>query len=97
MSALVNAGLVPQSQLLTTRGRQTGGARRSRAGLVEHDGRRRPVAPYAGVSRVHNARAAGHVRLARRLGTRAVRDWGLAPRGPRGAVGRGVRTARGHR
>ena len=45
MSALVSAGLVPGSYLLTTRGRRTGRARRNPVAVVEHDGRRWLVAP----------------------------------------------------
>ena len=71
MSALVSAGLVPHSSLLTTRGRRTGRARRNPVVVVEHDGRRWLVASYGAVSWVHNARAAGQVRLARRRDTRA--------------------------
>ena len=71
MSALVRAGLVPHSYLLTTRGCQTGRARRNPVLVVEHDGRRWLVAPYGVVSWVHNARAAGQVQLARRRDTRA--------------------------
>lgn len=71
MSALVSAGLVPGSYLLTTLGCRTGRARRNPVVVVEHDGRRWLVAPYGAVSWVHNARAAGQVRLARRRDTRA--------------------------
>jgi len=71
MSALVRAGLVPHSYLLITRGCRTGRARSNPVLLVEHDGRRWLVAPYGAVSWVHNARAAGQVRLARRRDTRA--------------------------
>ena len=71
MSALVGAGLVPHSYLLTTRGCRSGRARRNPVLVVEHDGRRWLVAPYGVVSWVHNARAAGQVRLARRRDTRA--------------------------
>jgi deazaflavin-dependent oxidoreductase (nitroreductase family) len=76
MSALVSAGLVPHSYLLTTRGRRTGRARSNPVVVVEHDGRHWLVAPYGAVSWVHNARAAGQVRLARRrgTGTYAVRE-----------------------
>ena len=44
--------------------------------MVEHDGLRWLVAPYGAVSWVHNARAAGQVRLARRRDTRdyAIRE-----------------------
>lgn len=71
MSALVSAGLVPHSYLLTTQGCRTGRARKNPVLVVEHDGRRWLVAPYGAVSWVHNARAAGQVRLARRRDTRA--------------------------
>ena len=59
MSALVRAGLVPRSYLLTTQGRRTGKPRTNPVVPVEHDGRRWLVAPYGPVSWVHNARAAG--------------------------------------
>lgn len=76
MSALVGAGLVPHSYLLTTRGRRSGRARRNPVVVVEHDGRHWLVAPYGAVSWVHNARAAGRVRLTRRrdIRTYAVRE-----------------------
>src|SRR5450631_1547589 len=71
MSALVSAGLVTHSYLLTTRGCRTGRARKNPVLVVGHDGRRWLVAQYGAVSWVHNARAAGQVRLARRRDTRA--------------------------
>jgi F420H(2)-dependent quinone reductase len=76
MSALVRAGLVPRSYLLTTRGRKTGRPYANPVVPVEHDGRRWLVAPYGPVSWVHNARAAGKVTLTRRRDTReyAVRE-----------------------
>ena len=70
MSALVRAGLVPRSYLLTTRGRTTGLPRTNPVVPVDHDGRRWLVAPYGAVPWVHNARAAGRVNLARRRDTR---------------------------
>jgi len=70
MSALVRAGLVPRSYLLTTRGRKTGRPRTNPVVPVEHGGRRWLVAPYGPVSWVHNARAAGRVSLTRRRDTR---------------------------
>jgi deazaflavin-dependent oxidoreductase (nitroreductase family) len=70
MSALVRAGLVPRSYLLTTRGRKTGQPRTNPVMPVEHGGRRWLVAPYRPVSWVHNARAAGQVSLTRRRDTR---------------------------
>jgi deazaflavin-dependent oxidoreductase (nitroreductase family) len=70
MSALVRAGLVPRSCLLTTRGRTTGRPRTNPVVPVQHGGRRWLVAPYGPVSWVHNARAAGRVSLTRRRGTR---------------------------
>ena len=71
MSALVRAGLVPRSYLLTTQGRKTGRPRTNPVVPVSHDGRRWLVAPYGPVSWVHNARATGRVRLTRRRDTRA--------------------------
>jgi deazaflavin-dependent oxidoreductase (nitroreductase family) len=70
MSALVRAGLVPRSHLLTTRGRKSGLPRTNPVVPVEHGGRRWLVAPYGPVSWVHNARAAGRVSLTRRRDTR---------------------------
>ncbi|WP_150241261.1 nitroreductase family deazaflavin-dependent oxidoreductase [Nocardiopsis quinghaiensis] len=69
MSALVRVGMVPNSYLLTTRGRRTGRVRSNPVTLVEQDGRRWLVAPYGSVAWVHNARAAGRVRLSRRRHT----------------------------
>ena len=66
MSALVRAGLVPRSYLLTTQGRKTGRPRTNPVVSVEHGGRRWLVAPYGPVSWVHNLRATGQVSLARR-------------------------------
>ena len=66
MSALVRAGLVPRSYLLTTRGRKTGQARTNPVVPVEHGGRRWLVAPYGPVPWVDNAGATGRVSLARR-------------------------------
>jgi len=79
MSALVRAGLVPRSYLLTTQGRKTGRPRTNPVVPVEHDGRRWLVAPYGPVSWVHNARAAGRVRLARRRQARAYAIREAAP------------------
>jgi deazaflavin-dependent oxidoreductase (nitroreductase family) len=70
MSALVRAGLVPRSYLLTTQGRKTGRPRTNPVVPVDHDGRRWLVAPYGAVSWVHNARATGRVSLTRRGHTR---------------------------
>ena len=70
MSALVRAGLVPRSYLLTTRGRKTGRPPTNPVVPVDHGGRRWLIAPYGAVSWVHNARAAGRVSLTRRRDTR---------------------------
>jgi deazaflavin-dependent oxidoreductase (nitroreductase family) len=70
MSALVRAGLVPRSYLLTTRGRKTGRPRTNPVVPVDHGGQRWLVAPYGPVSWVHNARATGRVSLTRRRDTR---------------------------
>jgi len=59
MSALVRAGLVPRSYLLTTRGRKTGQPRTNPVVPVEHGGRRWLVAPYGPVSPRESSRAAG--------------------------------------
>jgi deazaflavin-dependent oxidoreductase (nitroreductase family) len=84
MSALVRAGLVPRSYLLTTRGRKTGRPRTNPVVPVEYDGRRWLVAPYGPVSWVHNARAAGRVSLTRRRDTRdyAIREVPPVEAGP---------------
>jgi deazaflavin-dependent oxidoreductase (nitroreductase family) len=71
MSALVRAGLVPRSYLLTTRGRKTGRPRTNPVVPVDHSGRRWLVAPYGPVSWVRNARATGQVSLTRRRHTQA--------------------------
>jgi deazaflavin-dependent oxidoreductase (nitroreductase family) len=71
MSALVRAGLVPGSYLLTTRGRKTGRPRTHPVVPVDHSGRRWLVAPYGPVSWVRNARATGQVSLTRRRHTQA--------------------------
>ena len=84
MSALVRAGLVPRSCLLTTQGRKTGRPRSNPVVPVEHDGRCWLVAPYGPVSWVHNARAAGQVTLTRRRDTReyAIREVPAEEAGP---------------
>jgi len=84
MSALVRAGLVPRSYLLTTRGRKTGRPRTNPVVPVEHGGRRWLVAPYGPVSWVHHARAAGRVRLTRGRDTRdyAIREASPEEAGP---------------
>ena len=97
MSALVQAGLVPRSCLLTTRGRKTGRPRTNPVVPVEHDGRRWLVAPYGPVSWVHNARATGRVSLTRRRDTRdyAIREVPREEAGP--VLKRYVRIARATR
>jgi deazaflavin-dependent oxidoreductase (nitroreductase family) len=70
MTALVAAGVVPHSYVLTTRGRRTGRTRRNPVIVMELDGRRWLVAPYGVVSWVHNARASGRVSVSRRGQTR---------------------------
>src|SRR5690348_2288304 len=84
MSALVRAGLVPRSYLLTTQGRKTGKPRTNPVVPVEHDGRRWLVAPYGPVPWVRNARAAGRVTLTRRSDTReyAIREVAPEEAGP---------------
>jgi len=66
IGTFIRAGLVPNSYMLTTKGRKTGQLRTTPVTLVERDGRRWLVAPYGPVSWVHNARAAGRVSLRRR-------------------------------
>ena len=84
MSVFVRAGLVPSTYLLTTRGRKTGRPLTHPVTMVEQDGRRWLVAPYGPVSWVHNARAAGRVRVGRRGDRRAyaVREVAAAEAGP---------------
>ncbi len=85
MSALIDAGLVPHSYVMTTRGRRTGHLHRTPVTLVEHDdGRRWLVAPYGPVSWVHNARAAGMVTLRRgsRVEALGLREVTAAEAGP---------------
>lgn len=84
MSALVWAGLVPSSYLLTTKGRKSGKLRSNPVTTVEYAGRRWLVAPYGSVSWVHNARAAGQVSLNRRLHTRhySIREASAVEAGP---------------
>jgi deazaflavin-dependent oxidoreductase (nitroreductase family) len=84
MSALVRAGLVPHSYLLTTTGHRTGRTRSNPVTIVEHDGRRWLVAPYGPVAWVRNARAAGRVRLSRRSDRRhyAIREASAVEAGP---------------
>lgn len=76
MSALVRAGLVPRSCLLTTRGRKTGRKRTNPVVPVESDGRLWLVAPYGAVPWVLNARASGQVTMTRRRQAReyAIRE-----------------------
>jgi deazaflavin-dependent oxidoreductase (nitroreductase family) len=84
IGGLIRAGVVPNSYLLTTKGRKTGQLRTTPVTLVERDGRRWLVAPYGPVSWVHNARAAGRVSL-RRRGQRlvcAVREVSAEEAGP---------------
>jgi F420H(2)-dependent quinone reductase len=57
VTALVGAGLVPHSYVLTTRERRTGRVRRNPVVVVEYDRRRWLVAPYGAVSWVYNMRA----------------------------------------
>jgi deazaflavin-dependent oxidoreductase (nitroreductase family) len=83
MSALVRAGFVPSSYILTTKGRKSGQMRSNPVTIVEYAGRRWLVAPYGPVSWVHNARAAGRVSVSRRLATRhyAIREASAAEAG----------------
>jgi deazaflavin-dependent oxidoreductase (nitroreductase family) len=85
ISVFVRAGLVPSTYMLTTTGRKTGRPLTHPATVVQHEGRRWLVAPYGAVSWVHNARATGRVRLARRGNRRdyAVRE---VPAAEAGAV-----------
>jgi deazaflavin-dependent oxidoreductase (nitroreductase family) len=84
MAGLIRLGAVPHCFLLTTRGRITGKARTNPVTIVEHGERRWLVAPYGTVSWVHNARAAGRVRLSRgrTTGDFLVRETTPAEAGP---------------
>jgi deazaflavin-dependent oxidoreductase (nitroreductase family) len=84
MSVFVRAGLVPSTYMLTTSGRRTGRPLTHPATVVRDGDRHWLVAPYGAVSWVHNARAAGRVRLARRRDRReyAVREVPVAEAGP---------------
>jgi deazaflavin-dependent oxidoreductase (nitroreductase family) len=84
IGVFARAGLVPSTYLLTTRGRKTGRPLTHPVTMVEHDGRRWLVAPYGPVSWVHNARAAGQVRVGRRGDRRdyAVREVPATEAGP---------------
>jgi deazaflavin-dependent oxidoreductase (nitroreductase family) len=83
VSLLARAGIGP-IYLLTTRGRRSGRRRMTPVVPVEHAGKRWLVAPYGAVSWVHNARAAGRVRLRRGRDTRdyAVREVGAEEAAP---------------
>jgi deazaflavin-dependent oxidoreductase (nitroreductase family) len=84
MSALVRAGVVPHSYLLTTRGRRTGKVRRNPVVVVDLQEKRWLVAPYGPVGWVHNVRAAGTVTLRRRRDTRdySIREVSVEEAGP---------------
>lgn len=84
ISVFVRAGLVPSTYMLTTTGRKTGRSLTHPATVVQDGQRRWLVAPFGAVSWVHNARAAGRVRLARRRdrGDYAVRELPAAEAGP---------------
>jgi deazaflavin-dependent oxidoreductase (nitroreductase family) len=84
ISVFVRAGLVPSTYMLTTIGRKTGRSLTHPATVVQEGQRRWLVAPYGAVSWVHNARAAGRVRLVRRRdrGDYSVRELSAAEAGP---------------
>ncbi|HEX5202425.1 nitroreductase family deazaflavin-dependent oxidoreductase [Paractinoplanes rhizophilus] len=84
IGVFVRAGLVPSTYMLTTTGRKTGRPLTHPATVVREGQRQWLVAPYGAVSWVHNARAAGRVRLGRRGGGReyAVRELPAAEAGP---------------
>jgi deazaflavin-dependent oxidoreductase (nitroreductase family) len=97
MSRVARLGILPDSYLLITRGRKTGQIRTNPVTLVERDGQRWLVAPYGPVSWVHNARAAGRVRLTRRGDTRdySIREVSFDEAGP--VLKRYVRVAKATR
>jgi deazaflavin-dependent oxidoreductase (nitroreductase family) len=80
---LARLGIGP-FHLLTTRGRKSGRLLTVPVTLVEEGGRRWLVAPYGVVGWVHNARAAGRVRLrrGRTTGEYAIREVGPEEAGP---------------
>ena len=88
--ALTRVGVIPRSYVLTTVGRKSGQERRNPVTVVDLDGRRWLVAPYGVVPWVLNARAAGEVRLTRRLLDDALH-------GARGRAGGGRAGAQGVR
>ena len=63
MERLVTWNLVPRTVMLTTVGRRTGEERRTPVALIYRSSRVFLVAPYGPVGWVHNARAAGVVRI----------------------------------
>ncbi len=63
MDRLVSWNLVPRTVMLTTVGRRTGEERRTPVTLIYRSGHVFLVAPYGPVGWVHNARAAGTVRI----------------------------------
>jgi deazaflavin-dependent oxidoreductase (nitroreductase family) len=63
MQRLVSWNLVPRTVMLTTVGRKSGQERRTPVTLVYRSGHLFLVAPYGPVGWVHNARAAGTVRV----------------------------------
>jgi deazaflavin-dependent oxidoreductase (nitroreductase family) len=80
MRLLLRLGLAPRStMLLTVPGRRSGTPRSTPVTLVEEDGQRWLVAPYGPVGWVHNARAAGQVKLSRGRRSETVRVKELAP------------------
>jgi deazaflavin-dependent oxidoreductase (nitroreductase family) len=80
MRQLLRLGLAPRTTvLLTVPGRRSGTLRSTPVTLVEEDGQRWLVAPYGPVGWVHNARAAGQVKLSRGRRSETVRVKELAP------------------
>jgi deazaflavin-dependent oxidoreductase (nitroreductase family) len=84
VSVLADAGLVPHTYVMGTRGRKTGALHSNPVTLVETGGQKRLVAPYGPVAWVLNARAAGRITLRRggRVGMYAVRELPDAEAGP---------------
>jgi deazaflavin-dependent oxidoreductase (nitroreductase family) len=84
IGVLARAGLVPNTYLLTTRGRKTGRMLTHPVTIVEQEGKRWLVAPYGPVSWVHNARAAGRVSIGRRgdWNDYGIREVSAAEAGP---------------
>jgi deazaflavin-dependent oxidoreductase (nitroreductase family) len=80
MRLLLRLDLAPRTtMLLTVPGRHSGIPRATPVTLVQEDGQRWLAAPYGPVGWVHNARAAGQVKLSRGRRSETVRVKELGP------------------